>query len=122
MDCLFCKIIKKEIDSYLLYEDDLVIVILDKFPVVDGHTLIIPKKHYEDFTELDKDILIHINKVSVKITNLLMKTLNTKKISHLYNYGESQIIKHFHLHLTPDYPGKPTKSVEEVYNEIKKNI
>ena len=46
-DCLFCKIIKKEIPSFILYEDDDLIVILDAYPDADGHTLIIPRKHYK---------------------------------------------------------------------------
>ena len=49
MDCIFCKIINKEIPSKVLYEDDLVLVIMDVNPVSDGHVLILPKKHYEDY-------------------------------------------------------------------------
>ena len=49
MDCLFCKIIKGEIPSYKIYEDDLVMAFLDVNPHANGHTLIIPKKHYDDY-------------------------------------------------------------------------
>ena len=51
---LFCKIIDGDIESRKIYEDDHVIAILDAYPVVDGHTLIIPKKHYTDFKDLDE--------------------------------------------------------------------
>ena len=50
MDCLFCKMIKGEVPCKKIYEDDLVIGILDLYPDSDGHTLIIPKEHYEDLT------------------------------------------------------------------------
>ena len=51
MDCIFCKIINGEIPSKRVYEDDKVIAILDVNPVVDGHTLVIPKKHIKDYKE-----------------------------------------------------------------------
>ena len=46
MECIFCKIINEEIPSYTIYEDDKVKAFLDIEPDVNGHTLIIPKKHY----------------------------------------------------------------------------
>ena len=64
-DCLFCKIVRNEVESRKIYEDDKVIAIMDAYPDVDGHTLIIPKKHYTDFKELDDDILIHIKKIII---------------------------------------------------------
>ena len=63
MDCLFCKMIKGEIPCKKIYEDDLVIGILDLYPVSDWNTLIIPKTHYEDLTKIPDDLLIHINDV-----------------------------------------------------------
>ena len=52
MDCLFCKIINGEIPSYKIYEDDLVYAFLDVNPKENGHTLIVPKKHYTDYLSL----------------------------------------------------------------------
>ena len=54
MNCLFCKIINNEISSYTLYEDDLIRIIMDAFPNSPGHTLIIPKKHYTDLSDIDE--------------------------------------------------------------------
>ncbi len=117
MNCLFCKIINNEVKSLKLYEDDFVIVILDAYPNNDGHTLIIPKKHYNDFTELDNEIVNHIMKISNDISKILMKKLDKKSLTTLFNYGESQAIKHFHLHLIPDFhKSKPKYTPEEVYN------
>ena len=66
MDCIFCKIIDGEIPSKKVYEDELVIVIMDVNPDSNGHMLVIPKKHYVDFKELDTSILIHINDIAKK--------------------------------------------------------
>ena len=55
MECIFCKIINEEIPSYTIYEDDKVKAFLDIEPDVNGHTLIIPKKHYQDIEDIDID-------------------------------------------------------------------
>ena len=117
MDCLFCKIINNEIASYILYEDDLIKVILDAYPENNGHTLILPKKHYQTFEDLDNNIREHIFLKSIEIKNLLMTKLNAKGITLLCNYGESQVIKHFHLHLIPNFGKKEEiKKVEDIYS------
>ena len=55
MDCIFCKIANGEIPSKVLYEDEIVLVIMDNNPSVDGHVLIISKKHYTSFMEFDNE-------------------------------------------------------------------
>ena len=57
MDCLFCKIINGEIPCYKVYEDDIVLAFLDVNPDSLGHTLIIPKKHYQDLMDIDSNTL-----------------------------------------------------------------
>lgn len=119
-DCLFCKIVRNEVESRKIYEDDKVIAIMDTYPDVDGHTLIIPKKHYTDFKELDDDILIHIKKVAVKLNERLMNKLNSTGFAFIVNYGDRQVIKHFHLHLLPDYKkNKASKNLDELYELLK---
>ena len=103
MDCLFCKIIDKKVDSTILYEDDVVIVIMDAYPDVDGHTLVIPKVHYETFKDIPDDVLLHINKIAKKYADILIKKLNKEAFCLRVNYGKSQVIKHYHLHLLPNY-------------------
>ena len=113
---LFCKIVNNEEKSRKIYEDDLVIAILDAYPEVDGHTLIIPKKHYTDFKELDKEILFHINEVAAMLSDKLMDKLNATGMAAIYNYKDRQFIKHFHLHLLPDFrKNKVSKDLDEVY-------
>lgn len=119
MDCLFCKIIKGEIPSYKLYEDDLVMVIMDAYPNVDGHTLIIPKNHYDTFMDLPDELVTHINKIAKEYTKIIMEKLNAKELSVHINYGNSQKIKHYHMHLLPNFGYRPEKDVKEVYEVLK---
>ena len=71
MDCIFCKIIKGEIPSYTIYEDEIVKVFLDISPVSNGHCLIIPKKHFENIIDIDLETLNHIDKVTKKLYPIL---------------------------------------------------
>ncbi len=122
MDCLFCKIVKGEVASKKIYEDEQVIAILDAFPNVDGHTLIIPKKHYEDFLAMPDDLIAHIHSVAKKISPILIKEMQAESFSLRVNYGTTQAIKHFHLHLLPNYDvkKKATMSSDEVYEKLKR--
>ena len=118
MDCLFCKIIKGELDCLKLYEDDDLIIILDAYPDCDGHTLIIPKNHISTFQDMPDDLLLKINEKAKEYSNILMNKIGKKALSIVINYGDSQVIKHYHMHLLPDFKSKVTMSREEVYSKI----
>lgn len=117
---IFCKIINGEIPSYTIYEDEIVKVILDVNPNHTGHTLIIPKKHYENFFDINEETLHHILKIAKKITLLLKEKLAYDGITLTQNNGLGQEIKHYHLHLIPRYHDEKKLSIEEVYNILNK--
>ena len=71
MDCLFCKIINGDIPCFKIYENEDVLVFLDINPDTDGHTLIIPKKHFTDLDDIDLRTLANINKASKEIKKIL---------------------------------------------------
>ncbi|MEG2283578.1 MAG: HIT family protein [Bacilli bacterium] len=102
-DCLFCKIIKKEIPSFILYEDEIVIVFLDIKPSTNGDCLLVPKKHFDTIDKLDDNLLLHIHQVIIKMKTLLEDRLNCDGFTIAQNNGYGQEIKHFHIHLTPRY-------------------
>lgn len=119
MDCIFCKIVNGEIPSYTLYEDDIVKVFLDVNPDTNGHTLIVPKKHYTDLFDIDDNTLMHIMNTAKKINQLLSDKLHTDGLTLVQNNGLKQEIKHFHLHLKPQYKNEgKLLSVEEIYKKI----
>ncbi len=100
---IFCRIIKGEIPSYKIYEDNEVLVIMDVNPRSNGHLLVISKKHYQDLFDIDQNTLNHILKVAKEMSNLLMDKLNCEGITLEQNNGISQEVKHFHLHIIPKY-------------------
>lgn len=116
---IFCKIINNEIPSYTIYEDEIVKVFLDVNPVHNGHTLIVPKKHYQDLFDIDTNTINHILKISKEVADLLKERLNYDGISLCENNGYGQEVKHFHMHLIPKYKNEEKQSIEEVYEKLK---
>ena len=116
MDCIFCKIANKEIESKELYQDDFVIAIMDINPKTIGHTLIITKEHYTDYTEVTAEVLEHINRVAKRLGDALMEKLEATGMTMSVNYGSAQEVKHYHMHLLPqDSKFKGKKTVDEAF-------
>lgn len=123
MDCIFCKIVNGEIPSYKIYEDDSVFVFLDINPDTNGHTLVIPKKHYKDIFDIDEDTLKHIFNIAKKIMEQLKEQLHCDGFTLVQNNGVVQEVKHFHLHIKPVYTNEENLiilPVEEIYHKITK--
>lgn len=122
MDCIFCKIIKNEIPSYTIYEDETVKCFLDAYPDSNGHMLIIPKKHYTNLDDIDIEVLNHIMKISKQMKKLLEERLHIDGLTLIQNNGLVQEVKHYHLHLKPHYQNEQEiMNIEEVYSKLKNN-
>ena len=115
---VFCKIINREIPSKKIYEDDIVLVIMDVNPRSPGHVLIIPKEHYQDLFDIQLDVLSHIMEVSKKIGNLLIEKLGCKGIILEENNGIVQEVKHFHLHVIPKYDNKINEDIDSIFHKL----
>ena len=111
MDCLFCKIINGDIPSYKVYENEYVFAFLDINPDADGHTLIVPKKHFKDIEDIDELTLNEIFKAARDVKKLLEEKLNCDGITLMQNNGDVQEVKHFHLHVKPYYNNKTSIEV-----------
>ncbi len=106
-DCIFCKIINKELPSYKVYEDDLVLAFLDINPLTVGHTLVIPKEHSESLLNMDDKFNERVLKVCKKISNAL-KRINSSIYGGINIYsalgaGAGQEVFHTHFHVIPRF-------------------
>jgi len=121
MDCLFCKIINGEIPSEVIYEDDIVKVFLDIRPTTNGDSLIVPKKHFKDFREVDNQTLIHMHDIMRKLYPIYQQKLGCNGLTICHNTDYGQEIKHFHIHYIPRYENDEIKylSNKEILRDIK---
>ena len=129
-DCLFCKIVKGEIPSYKIYEDENVYAFLDVANDVYGHTLVVPKKHYENLMDCPDRTLGKIMASVKKIGNHFVNDCGFEGYNTFNNNGKSaeQAIMHLHFHIFPrksndgikisqDF-GKQEKSLEDISKEL----
>jgi len=98
-DCLFCKIIKGDIPSVKIWEDDKHIAILDAFPNTEGMTLVIPKKHYESYAfDMPEDVYSRFFLAAKKVIKLLEKGLGVQRVGLVM---EGMGVNHAHIKLYP---------------------
>ena len=117
MDCIFCKIAKKEIPSKIIIETKNSIAFLDAFPLSQGHTLVIPKNHYEkvqDMKDMDNtDLFNTVHKVISKVDKLTGATLLA-----IHNGKDSgQEIPHVHVHLIPRQSSDQAGPVHSMFKD-----
>ena len=103
MNCIFCKIIKGEIPCYKIYEDEYTLAFLDIAKDVDGHTLVIPKKHVNNILDADTETINHVMNTVKLISKHYVEKCGYSGVNILNNNGESaeQAISHLHFHIIP---------------------
>ena len=103
--CIFCQIARKEKQAYLVYEDAQCMAFLDAYPVTEGHTLVIPKEHYENIYEIPEDNLAHIMTICKRLALDYQQIFQTIGLNIIQSNGTAakQTVFHFHVHLVPRY-------------------
>ena len=119
-NCLFCKIIKGEIPSYTVYENDNVKTFMDINPMSKGHLLVIPKNHYTNLFDVDKEVLRQIDELICETYPRLKEKLGAEGLTRIQNNELGQEVKHYHMHLIPRY--KNDKFIETVDEEAKNSL
>lgn len=104
-NCLFCKIVAKEIPSTIIHEDEYTLAFLDIAPVNPGHTLIVPKEHSENFVETDEETVCRVYTVAQQIAKAQRATLDVDGLNITTNSGAAagQSVFHWHVHVIPRY-------------------
>jgi histidine triad (HIT) family protein len=105
-ECVFCQIIRKQLPASVVYEDDQVIAFLSNHPVNEGHTLVLPKKHYENLYEISEDEASYLFRVVKRVTHAVRDATSAEGIRVVQNNGSAagQVIFHLHIHIIPLRP------------------
>jgi len=104
-NCIFCNIIQKKAPASIVYEDKKTIAFLSIQPINVGHTLVIPKKHYENIYEISEKEISHLFRIVKRISNVTKTALGAEGIRIIQNNGKAagQVIFHIHVHIIPMY-------------------
>lgn len=133
-DCIFCKIIKKEIPADVVYEDENCLAFLDITPINPGHVLLIPKKHYENLYDLPDEILSKLAPIIKKLAIAVKKGIDAEGINIGMNNERpaGQLVPHAHFHIMPRFSndnyqhwhGQPYKEGEskEIALKIRRSL
>ncbi|MEE9585302.1 MAG: HIT family protein [Nitrososphaerales archaeon] len=102
-DCVFCKIIKGEIPSYKLFEDGKTFAMLDRHPLTNGHTLVIPKTHTARVEELDSEDAKSLFATVQRIIGPILRSVDAEASTIGINDGPEagQVVPHVHIHIVP---------------------
>ncbi|MHC4226592.1 MAG: HIT family protein [Planctomycetota bacterium] len=102
-NCLFCKMVDGQIPVTKVYEDEDVLVFLDIGPISDGHTLVIPKQHFERLDDCPAELLGRVFSSLGKIAGAVATAMNSDGYNLLCNNGRAagQIVEHLHFHIIP---------------------
>jgi histidine triad (HIT) family protein len=105
-DCIFCKIIAKEVSTkQVVYEDEMILGFLDIFPTQKGHTLLVPKRHSKDFLTADEDMLQALARAAKIVAPAVLRSVDADGFNVVLNTGAAagQAIFHLHWHIIPRF-------------------
>ena len=116
LDCLFCKIIAGTIPNYTVYEDENVLAFLDIYPCAKGHTVVVPKKHFADLSEMSISDWQSMSGGLAAILKKVQAILNPDGINLGINNGKAagQAVGHAHWHLIPRWNGDGGGSMHSI--------
>ena len=134
-DCVFCKMVAGEIPVTKIYEDEVVLSFLDIGPVSDGHTLVIPKQHFERLHDCPAELLSRFGSCLGKIAKAVSAAMDSDGYNVLCNNGRAagQLVEHLHFHIIPRNTGDGVfdrwpayeyqeGKIEEIADKIRENL
>ncbi|MBE0538483.1 MAG: HIT family protein [Ignavibacterium sp.] len=134
MDCIFCDIAEKISEAEIIFENEKFLAFLDINPVNYGHTLVIPKKHYDNFLTIPANELEELTRLTQYLSGAIKRALKADGFNVISNNGitAGQSVFHFHFHIIPrfenDFHMRPrtieynTSEIESYAEKIKESI
>jgi histidine triad (HIT) family protein len=104
-DCLFCRIVSAEVESYPVYESPQIYGFLDSRPVFKGHTLLVPRRHVDTLSGLPDDLLPPLFAAAREVADAVVAGLGAQGSFVAMNNVVSQSVPHLHVHVVPRTKG-----------------
>jgi histidine triad (HIT) family protein len=102
-NCVFCQIMRKQAPASIVYEDEQVVAFLSHRPVNVGHTLVVPKKHYENIYDISEDEAAYLCRIVKRVAHAVKGAVGAEGVRIVQNNGEAagQVVFHLHVHIIP---------------------
>jgi histidine triad (HIT) family protein len=129
--CVFCEIVKGNIPSTKVYEDEVALAFMDINPISYGHTLLIPKEHFSQVSQMDTEKYQALVKMVPELTKAILEATGAAGLNVLQNNGRAagQVVEHLHIHLIPRYEAdglgfiwKPKPAQAKVLSELAQKV
>ena len=122
--CVFCRIVQKEAPATIVYEDEKTLAFLDIRPLNQGHTLIIPKEHYETVYDIPEELLAHIHKIVKRTAVAVKDAMKADGITIIQQNGHAagQEVFHLHVHVVPRYEGQKLAHFRDIPNASREQL
>lgn len=116
MDCIFCRIVRGELPAHKVYEDQDSLAFLDIHPMVDGHTLVIPKVHAERLQDLSSELSGKVFQAVQVVAGRIARALGAPALNIGFNDGRAagQVVPHLHFHIIPRCPSDGGGSMHSI--------
>jgi histidine triad (HIT) family protein len=103
--CIFCREIAVKENAAFVYRSSNILAFMDNAPIEEGHVLVIPRNHYENIFDIDKEIYMELQLVVKRIAIAVRETLKTDGLNIGQNNGRvaNQVVMHYHVHIIPRY-------------------
>ncbi len=110
MNCIFCEIVQGKKVGHFIYEDENYVAFLDKYPIDTGHSLVMPREHFEKITDMTAEKVGELFSKIPKIANAVIEATKADAFSMAQNNGRAakQIVPHVHIHIIPRYESRET--------------
>jgi histidine triad (HIT) family protein len=110
MNCIFCEIVQGKKDGHFIYEDENYVAFLDIYPIDTGHSLVMPREHFEKITDMTAEKVGELFSKIPKIAKAVIEATKADAFSVAQNNGRAakQIVPHVHIHIIPRYESRET--------------
>lgn len=110
MTCVFCDILARDKKAHFIYEDEMCVAILDRYPVDRGHSLLIPREHVEKITDMAGELAGSLFSHVVPVAKAILRGTGADAFNVGQNNGMAarQIVPHVHIHIIPRYSSRGT--------------
>ena len=110
MNCIFCEIVQGKKVGHFIYEDENYVAFLDIYPIDTGHSLVMPREHFEKITDMTAEKVGELFSKIPKIAKAVIEATKADAFSVAQNNGRAakQIVPHVHIHIIPRYESRET--------------